>query len=181
MALILSLGSNQGDRIDFLYRAKELLDSRYSPVAQSFIYESEAVDYIDQPKFLNQLLEYQLPQSEPDKVMTSLLQIEVELGRVRDIPKGPRTIDIDIVFWGTNSIDTPLVKAPHPSWDKRDFVVAPLHELPYAKTLQKHFYLPKPQYSSLKRIMQNTPNAVQIDEQTTANATQHPRIKKDNT
>jgi 2-amino-4-hydroxy-6-hydroxymethyldihydropteridine diphosphokinase len=74
--------------------------------------------------------------------MQHCLRIEKEMGRERDIPKGPRIIDIDILFWGTEQIDVPGLTIPHPRWAERSFVVYPLQELPYFETLKNHYKIP---------------------------------------
>lgn len=122
--------------------AKEILNRNYSLIAESDVFESAAVDYLDQPDFFNQLLEFDIPKSSPDETMRNLLEIERELGRIRNIDKGPRVIDIDIIFWGTESYQSKFVTIPHVSWDKRSFIVRPLQQLPFFKTIEKCFKIP---------------------------------------
>ncbi len=142
MSLILATGSNLGNREKNLERARKKLNEYFSFIAQSRIYESPAVDYENQPDFYNQLLEYKIPDLEPSKTMELILNIEKSLGRIRDKPKGPRLVDIDIIFWGTQTINIKNLKVPHPSWQARSFVALPLQELPYFQTLQKSFIIP---------------------------------------
>lgn len=142
MSLIIATGSNQGDRKQFLEEALAHLSDHYELVAKSRIYLSEAVDYLNQPDFYNQVLEFRIPDQSAMDVLRQCLQIEIKMGRRRDIPKGPRTIDIDIIFWGIQSFDRPGLSVPHPSWSKRSFIVYPLQELPYFKTLQNHYRIP---------------------------------------
>ena len=71
------------------------------------------------------------------------LEIEKKFGRTREILRGPRLIDIDIIFWGLEKIQTQQVVIPHPRWMDRSFVVRPLQELPFFKTLEKCFTIPK--------------------------------------
>ena len=140
MSLILSTGSNLGDRELHLNKAKELLSKNFSFIAASNIYQSPAVDYLNQPDFLNQVLEFELPTNYTEhEVLNLILEIEKELGRVRDIPKGPRTLDIDILFWGLINIDSENLIVPHPRLFDRSFIVYPLMELPFASTLKSNF------------------------------------------
>jgi 2-amino-4-hydroxy-6-hydroxymethyldihydropteridine diphosphokinase len=71
--------------------------------------------------------------------MQLLLDIEHEMGRNRDIPKGPRIIDLDILFWGTSQLHTDNLEVPHPRLFERSFVVLPLAELPGFNDLQQKF------------------------------------------
>lgn len=120
----LSLGSNVGDRAASLREAIARLPVlRVSP-----IYETEPLDYTEQPWFLNLVVEAETALS-PRHLLNLALRIERELGRVRDIPKGPRTIDIDILFYGDRVIDEPGLQIPHPRLAHRRFVLAPLADL----------------------------------------------------
>lgn len=142
MSLIIATGSNLGDSKNNLKIALEELKKNFDFISESRIYYSKAVDYTKQPDFFNQVLEFKLPSLTPDDVMTKLLEIEKKLGRTRDISRGPRTIDIDILFWGTDSIQTNIVTIPHPRWNERSFVVLPLRELPFFQTIEKCFTIP---------------------------------------
>lgn len=139
MSLILSLGSNLGDRFSNIQTAINLIKKNFEVIKESQIYESKPVDYLDQPIFLNMVLECKIPDEFPLDVLRNLKNIENEMGRVKIIDKGPRKIDIDILFWGTEIINYPELKIPHPEWNKRDFVFYPLKELPYYKTIEKNF------------------------------------------
>lgn len=136
MSLIIALGSNLGDRLHYLKQARWILSSHFELVASSQIYESKAVDLTDQPNFLNQVIEFKRPSNIPaEEILKTLLLIENFIGRVRSIPKGPRCIDIDLIFIGTEKINTPLLTVPHPRWSERSFVVRPLSELPFYRDL----------------------------------------------
>jgi len=143
MALIIATGSNQGNSIDYLQKAKNLLQENFHLKAESRIYQSQAVDYLNQPDFLNQVLEFEVPALSPLFVLNQLHQIENSLSRKREIPKGPRTIDLDIIFWGLEEFNHSALIIPHPSWNQRSFVVRPLSELPFFKTIEKCFTIPK--------------------------------------
>lgn len=137
--LILSTGSNIGDRVNYLNQAKFLLSKSFNFVEESSIYESPAVDYLNQPDFLNQVLSFQLPELTPEQTLNEVLNIELLLGRERLIDKGPRTIDIDILFWDNLKIESKNLMIPHPRLFERSFIVEPLQELSYFSQLQKSF------------------------------------------
>ncbi|MBG60185.1 MAG: 2-amino-4-hydroxy-6-hydroxymethyldihydropteridine diphosphokinase [Halobacteriovoraceae bacterium] len=141
MSLIIATGSNIGDRFLNLDNAKSKISQTFDFIAESRIYSSPAVDYMDQPDFLNQVLEFKLPEISPEKVMLILLEYEKQLGRVRDIDKGPRLIDMDIIFWGEIKIQQENLKVPHPRWQDRAFVAKPLMELPFYKSLSKKLFV----------------------------------------
>ncbi|MFT6068686.1 MAG: 2-amino-4-hydroxy-6-hydroxymethyldihydropteridine diphosphokinase [Bacteriovoracaceae bacterium] len=143
MSLVISLGTNLGNKLENLNLAKQDLQKEFVLKQESTIYQSKAVDFIDQPSFLNQILEFELPELEPIAVLNIALGIEKNLGRRRDIPKGPRTIDIDILFWGVETINIPNLNIPHPRLFERSFIVLPLKELGFYNTLQQKFSFPQ--------------------------------------
>jgi len=125
MIAYLSLGSNLGDRGEHLRRAiAELPGVRKT----SSIYETEPADFVHQPWFLNCVVEVEtdLP---PVEFLHSLQAIERKHGRVRKTPSGPRTLDIDILFYGDQTISTPELTVPHPRLAARRFVLEPLAEI----------------------------------------------------
>ena len=97
-------------------------------VARSRLYRTAPVGYADQPDFVNAcaLLETLLA---PRELLEQLLAIEKRHDRVRDIPNGPRTLDLDIVIYGDRVIDEPGLKVPHPRAHERAFVLAPLMDV----------------------------------------------------
>ena len=139
MSLFIATGSNIGDRKSHLDLAKIHLSKKLVFIAESKIYESPAVDYLNQPDFYNQVLEFEIPSLTPVAVMDFLLETELTLGRNRTIPKGPRIIDLDILFWGESVMNTEKLTLPHPRLFERSFVVLPLSELPGFKTLKHAF------------------------------------------
>jgi 2-amino-4-hydroxy-6-hydroxymethyldihydropteridine diphosphokinase len=143
MSLIIATGSNLDSPLENLKQAKDVLSTKFELVAASRIYKSHAVDYENQPDFFNQVLEFKKPSIEPDEVMLWLLQAEKEMGRLRTVSRGPRTIDMDIIFWDLETHHTKLVIIPHPRWVERSFVIRPLQELPFFKTIEKCFTIPK--------------------------------------
>lgn len=142
MSLIVATGTNLGDKISNLNQAKRILQENFDFIAQSRIYSSPAIEYTDQPEFYNQVLEFKIPPLSPKQTIDKILSMEKSLGRKRDIPKGPRLIDIDIIFWETQKIDIQGLVVPHPSWNERSFVTLPLQELPYFQTIKKSFIIP---------------------------------------
>ena len=143
MSLIIATGSNIGDSLQILIEAREKLSEHFVLIAQSRIYTSPAVEYLDQPDFFNQVLEFEKPDLDPILVMAKLLIIEQEFGRNRDIPKGPRTLDLDIIFWDLDKISNDSLIVPHPRWMERSFVVKPLQELPFFQRIEKCFTIPR--------------------------------------
>ncbi len=137
--LVIATGSNLGDRLGNLYEAARLISLQFKLVAMSRVYSSKAVDFLDQPEFLNQVLQFQDPGVPAEEILDALLGIELQMGRRRDIPKGPRTIDIDLLFLGDEKIETNSLQLPHPRLFVRSFVVRPLMELPCYPRLQEKF------------------------------------------
>ncbi len=142
MALIIATGCNLGDRLAQLDRVRSRLAQEWQLVASSRIYLSAAVDYLEQPEFANQVLQFALPWQTPQVVMQKLLEIEAEAGRIRDIARGPRVLDLDIIFWGLETLCTDNLVVPHPRWKERSFVVRPLSELPFFHAVEKCFTIP---------------------------------------
>lgn len=143
MSLIIATGSNLGDSVAYLKEAEKKLSLEFRLAAASRIYRSAAVDFEEQPDFYNQVLEFDLPNSSPEEVMERLLAIESAMGRKRVGWRGPRSIDIDIIFWGMTKINSEHLTIPHPRWNERSFVVRPLQELPFFQTIEKCFTIPQ--------------------------------------
>jgi len=128
-----------GNKLSYLAQANELLCELLEPLEKSRVYRSAAVDYLDQPEFFNQVLSFSLPSCTPQECLEFMLGAENHLGRVRGINKGPRVIDIDILFWGNNVINSSCLQVPHPRLFQRSFIVLPLMELTCFKTLNQAF------------------------------------------
>jgi 2-amino-4-hydroxy-6-hydroxymethyldihydropteridine diphosphokinase len=143
MSLIIGAGTNLGSREQNLKTATEYLKIHFRHIASSRIYHSSPVDNTNQPDFLNQVHEFVCPDIHPNNVMEILLSIEARMGRTRLEPKGPRIIDLDLLFWDIQTLKTDLVEIPHPRLFQRSFVVYPLRELPYSAVLKKHFKFPE--------------------------------------
>lgn len=125
----LSLGSNIGDRDTHLARALERLASEDLRVIRtSSLYETEPRDFPNQPWFLNQVVEVETSLF-PKQLLERLQKIERSLGRIPSLPKGPRSIDIDILLYGNAIVSTPTLEIPHPRLADRRFVLEPLAEL----------------------------------------------------
>jgi 2-amino-4-hydroxy-6-hydroxymethyldihydropteridine diphosphokinase len=125
------LGSNLGDRADTLRRALEFLDAEagIAVVAVSSFRETDPVGYLDQPPFLNAAAEVET-ELRPRDLLDRLLAVERSLGRVRAGPRfGPRTIDLDLLLYGDESLDEPGLAVPHPRLHERRFALEPLAEL----------------------------------------------------
>jgi 2-amino-4-hydroxy-6-hydroxymethyldihydropteridine diphosphokinase len=148
--VFLSLGSNLGDRLGNLRRAIAAIRQFAPLLALSDAFESEPVDFTDQPWFVNaaiaidfnpahsgdvQANDVHLAYSNdaPQRLLERLLLIEQALGRQRDsaavVPKGPRLIDLDIVLYGSRVIHTPTLTIPHPAMHLRRFVLQPLAQI----------------------------------------------------
>jgi 2-amino-4-hydroxy-6-hydroxymethyldihydropteridine diphosphokinase len=124
--IYLGFGSNIGDRAANLKDAIKLLGLPI--VAISFVYETEPVDYLNQPWFLNQVLQCETS-FHPLKLLAECQKVEQELGRTRQISKGPRTIDIDLLFYNEEILKNPELTIPHPAIPQRRFVLVPLAEI----------------------------------------------------
>jgi len=123
----LALGSNLGDRLEFLRRAKKALASCIDIQAVSSVYETKPAYVSDQPPFLNAVV-FGTTKLEPLALLWTVKDIENELGRTPTFRYGPRVIDIDIIFYGDLVLETPELKIPHVRVQERDFVLRPLSE-----------------------------------------------------
>jgi 2-amino-4-hydroxy-6-hydroxymethyldihydropteridine diphosphokinase len=125
----LLIGGNMGDRMANLAQAIHLINQEIGPIQlTSSIYETAAWGNTNQPDFLNQalMLETSL---DAETLMHQLLNIEIGMGRKRDIPMGPRTIDLDIIYFNDLVIENELITIPHPKIAERRFVLIPLSEI----------------------------------------------------
>ena len=126
-----SLGSNLGDRAGYLLLAvRGMHDAGLDVIRLSSIYETEPVEYEQQPAFLNLVAELRgstLPS--PEQTLARLLRIEYALGRTRDVRMGPRTIDLDLLIFKDQQVETEFLTVPHPRLAFRRFVLVPLNEL----------------------------------------------------
>lgn len=126
----LSIGSNIGDRLETFQRAIQLLDMNDKIRLEdlSSIYETDPVGYTDQACFLNAVIKI-TTSLKPEELLRTCLFIESELGRKREIRWGPRTLDLDILLYNQENIETESLIVPHPRMQERAFVIIPLMEL----------------------------------------------------
>ena len=124
----LSLGSNLGDREGQLREAIARLEKAGRVAAVSSFYETEPVEFTDQPCFLNCAVALETSLS-PQHLMSFILLTEKEMGRQRIQKKGPRTIDIDILLFGDCVVKSADLTIPHPALQERRFVLQPLAEI----------------------------------------------------
>ena len=124
----LSLGSNIGDRGAHLREAIARLQPTGKITAISSFYETEPVEFVQQALFLNCAVGLETSLG-PEELMSRLLDIERVLGRERVQKKGPRTIDIDILLFGSLEMNSPELTIPHLAMAERRFVLEPLAEI----------------------------------------------------
>jgi 2-amino-4-hydroxy-6-hydroxymethyldihydropteridine diphosphokinase len=128
----IGLGANLGERERTLRRAVEMLASEpgIAVLAVSRLRETAPIGYTEQPSFLNGAVQIET-QLSARELLGRLLAIERELGRERGVgPRyGPRTVDLDLLLYGDETVDEPGLEVPHPRLAERRFVVEPLREL----------------------------------------------------
>ncbi|MGG1662827.1 2-amino-4-hydroxy-6-hydroxymethyldihydropteridine diphosphokinase [Brevibacillus sp. NRS-1366] len=126
----IALGSNLGDRAETLSQAlKKLNDQPGIRILRvSSVYETEPFGNVEQGAFLNLAIAVETSLS-PDELLNTALSVERELGRVRTIRWGPRTIDIDLLVYGQSRISQENLVIPHPGISKRAFVLVPLRDV----------------------------------------------------
>jgi len=129
-AAFIGLGANLGDRKGNIARAKKMLKELpgVDILRESSIEETKAVDVTDQPDFLNQIVMVRtdIP---PLELLRSMLDIESAMGRVRTVRGGPRVIDLDLLLYGGETMDTVELRLPHPEIVRRPFVLKQLLEI----------------------------------------------------
>jgi len=122
-----ALGTNLGDREGNLIAAREALS--HLPRCRAFhysgLYETDAVDCAEPHPFLNAVVTFRTAVA-PLALLSRLQQIEAHAGRQRPYPNAPRTLDLDLLFYGDRLIDTPRLTIPHPRLEQRRFVLVPL-------------------------------------------------------
>jgi len=128
-SVYLALGSNLGDRKDCLRAGIRGLAARgVVPVCCASVYSTEPREVLDQPWFLNTVIEANTDLN-PEELLRVCLDVEKENQRIRKTKKGPRTLDIDIIFYGSDIVRKPGLTIPHPSFSARRFVLVPLAEI----------------------------------------------------
>ncbi|MCR4440695.1 MAG: 2-amino-4-hydroxy-6-hydroxymethyldihydropteridine diphosphokinase [Peptococcaceae bacterium] len=139
----LSLGSNTGDSLDYLLRAVVELDKRGLRIKTvSGIYLTEPLGFVEQPHFLNMAVGGETGCS-AERLLEICQEVETMLGRVREMRWGPRTIDIDILFYNDETISEPNLQVPHPRLSERAFVLVPLREIACEKFTRLEAAIPQ--------------------------------------
>jgi len=129
MRIVLGLGSNIGDREERLRDAiASLRHRRINVMRSASLYLTEPRDFVDQPWFINTIVEVET-ELDPPGLLKQCLAVEREAGRMRDQSRGPRPIDVDILFYRDLQIQTADLTVPHPRYADRRFVLIPLAEL----------------------------------------------------
>lgn len=124
-----AFGTNIGDKNKNIEKAIEMMKDRgLKVIKMSQIYKTEPYGYTEQPEFLNGVLEV-LTDLDAVNVLKILLEIEKDMGRVREFKWGPRIIDLDILFFNDEIIDEKDLKVPHPDMQNREFVLKPLCDI----------------------------------------------------
>lgn len=126
----IALGSNMGNREQLLLKAISLIDGYpdIEVIRVSGMYETDPVGYTEQPSFLNMTLAVRTKLS-PILLLRQLLAFEQQLGRVRQLRWGPRTIDLDLLLYNNVRMDQEELTLPHPRMMERSFVLVPLHDV----------------------------------------------------
>lgn len=126
----LSIGSNVGDRSEYIKEAIRLLheEKEVKVLQTSSLYETAPIGYIDQPQFLNAVILVNTGLSAVE-LLNVCQEIEWKLGRKREIRWGPRTLDLDILLYNHENIETERLSVPHPRMVGRAFVLVPLLEI----------------------------------------------------
>ncbi len=126
----IALGSNLGDRAgNLLLAVRGLMEASFVVHKLSPVYETDPVGVDTHPKFLNMIAEIHVTHVSPTQMMARMLRIEYLLGRTDKSMKKPRTVDLDILFFGDTVIDTEFLVLPHPRLHLRRFVLKPLSKI----------------------------------------------------
>ncbi len=124
------IGSNLGDRAgNLLLGVRGLMEASFQVTKLSAIYETAPVDIEDAPDFLNMVAEIRATGITPTQMLARMLRIEYLLGRTDKSLKKPRTIDLDLLFYEREHLDTPFLTLPHPRAHLRRFVLVPMNEV----------------------------------------------------
>ncbi len=160
--VFIGIGSNQGDREGSIYSALEEIRFFGDLVSISGLYETEPFGSIEQPDFLNAVVQIHTDLV-PDALLTHLQDIEQKLGRVRKEKWGPRTLDLDILIFDQLVLKSETLVVPHPGLSERRFVLVPLCEI-------------APQYvvpglnKTVEQLLRETPDRNRIELYATSNA-----------
>ena len=124
----IALGTNLGNRKKNLSDALAALSKELTLLKQSSIYETQPWGYLNQPRFLNMVVETDTLLF-PQDLLSHLKDIETQMGRQKTFKNGPRIIDLDILFYGDTVINTEDLIIPHPRIQERGFVLVPLNDI----------------------------------------------------
>ena len=128
--VFVALGSNLGDRRENIGTAIDMLRSTdgFDVVRVADLYESEPMYVVDQPSFMNTALSGHCSLA-PGDLLKRLKEIEVAVGRQKTFVNGPRVVDLDIVYFGAETVETEGLSIPHPRRLERDFVLRPIAQI----------------------------------------------------
>ena len=148
------MGGNLGDRLENFSLATNALKKFMIIISESLVYETAAWGIINQPSFLNKVLFVETELS-AFELLQALLEIEEHIGRKRLVKFGPRLIDIDILFFNDEIVESEKLIIPHPEIQNRRFALIPMNEV--APTL-KHPVLKK----SINQLLQDCPDQLDV-------------------
>jgi 2-amino-4-hydroxy-6-hydroxymethyldihydropteridine diphosphokinase len=138
--VVFALGSNVGNPLENIIKSIDLLKEQCNWISTSAIYKTPPVDYLNQDPFLNCVCEFQVSNCDPFQLESLILQIQAQFPWKKTIYKGPRMIDLDIIFIDDEQHQIPLI-IPHPRWFLRPFVYHLVTQLPFHKKFPQ-FFLP---------------------------------------
>jgi len=126
----IAVGSNQGDSVRICREVFEVLQKHpaINILRTSSLYRTSPVGPVEQDRFINAAVLLQTG-LEPQALLAFMIEVEKSFGRVRTVKWGPRTLDLDLVFYENIQLDSPVLKVPHPMMSKRLFVLMPLAEI----------------------------------------------------
>jgi len=154
MVYYLSLGSNVGDRVGNIKKAVILLNALGEVIKKSALYQTEPIGVKDQYLFLNATVSFECD-IDPEELLENVKKIEQETGRHETYRWGPREIDIDIIDYDGEEVDTPRLRLPHTQFEKRRFVLIPLLEI--ADDFKSR------QGTSVQELLLNCPDTGNVD------------------
>jgi 2-amino-4-hydroxy-6-hydroxymethyldihydropteridine diphosphokinase len=126
----ISVGSNLGDRAgNLLLAVRGLMEASFAVTKLSGIYETEPVEIESDTNFLNMVAELHCESITPSQMMARMLRIEYLLGRKHKSLKRPRTIDLDLLFYNHEQVESEFLTLPHPRLHLRNFVLVPMCEI----------------------------------------------------
>ncbi|MBV7434918.1 2-amino-4-hydroxy-6-hydroxymethyldihydropteridine diphosphokinase [Cardiobacteriaceae bacterium TAE3-ERU3] len=133
----IAFGSNQADPIAQLVEARTALAAKMDEQAASPLYRTPPFGITEQPDFINAVVRYQTD-LKPHDVLALMMATEQAQGRVRTIKNGPRTLDLDVLLYDEQQIDTPDLCVPHPAMHERAFVLEPLAAIDPDAVIAQH-------------------------------------------